>query len=328
MENHRFDLGFGNSRCVREAFMETVGTPYEGYKFDYLDLRAMDYPEHEGDPKLINIAHQVIRRQIGQSYKHVFITNGATGGVVIALRAYAERGNFYCHTRKAPWYGRYPGMIKAAGMSRTSHNDIKDTVILLDLPSNPLALMDEIENDMGHPVILDAVYYNNIYCGRSLRPEVPHDVLVGSFSKLFGINGIRLGWLATNDDLLAVRIKELVTAEYCGLSVPDAELIKRMWDRFNWEYFEQVSKIYLDSNREEWSKLERYFSGTKTPDIGMFYYAPMDEQCRKLMKSAGVLWTKGPTMGTSEEFGRFNVGQETFLIREVVKEVLKTDRAK
>src|SRR5574337_665649 len=167
--DRKFDLGFGNSLAVREAFMETVGEPYGGYSIDFDDLMKMDYPTHEGDEDLVAITKQVIRRQIGNSYCHVFITNGATGGVVIALRAYREQGRDCARTREAPWYGRYPGMIKAAGMRHASPFYEPNAVILLNLPGNPTASLDEIYNAHNYPVILDAVYFNNVYAKGTIR---------------------------------------------------------------------------------------------------------------------------------------------------------------
>src|ERR1700722_16020109 len=108
-----FDLGFGNSVCVRQAFMDTVA---RGFAFTYDNMMEMDYPVHTGDPQLIAITRDVIKRQMGRDYKHVFITNGATGADVIALRAYHQQGHRICRTRKAPYYARFPGMINAAGM--------------------------------------------------------------------------------------------------------------------------------------------------------------------------------------------------------------------
>lgn len=322
----KFDLGFGNSVCVREAFVETVGGPY---LFSFGDLMKMDYPVHEGDPELVEITRQVIKRQIGKDYKHVFITNGATGGVVIALRAYKLQGKEWCRTREAPYYARYPGMVEASGLRRDPNIGYMDNgVVLLDMPSNPQGLLTEHSTGFNYPVILDAVYYNNVYC-RGFVKDVPHDVLVGSYSKLFGINGIRLGWLATNDDLLATRVATLVTAEYCGLSVPSTELLKMCWERLNWDYFEQMANIYLNVNREEWSKLEKFFGGTPVSNIGMFYYGPMDAQCKKLMDKAGVHYTGSRFMGTwDDKHGRFNLGQKNTIVREAVKAVLKTDKSK
>lgn len=320
----KYDLSFGNSVCVREAFMETVGAPYI---LDYSTMmKIMDYPVHEGDPEVVEIAKKVIKRQLNSEYKHVFITNGATGGVIIALRAYKQQGMLACRTRKAPYYARYPGMIEAAGLRHASQFYEKEIVVLVDIPSNPLGLLDDLAQPFNYPIILDAVYYNNVYCKGLVRP-IKHDVLVGSFSKLFGINGIRLGWIATNDDLLAPRIGKLVNNEYCGLSSASSFLLKKTWEKLNWEYFEQMANIYLNSNRGEWSKLEKFFGNSPVNPVGMFYYGPMDKACKKLMEKAGVKWVSGQSMGDfHDDHGRFNLGQDTNLVFDAVKAVLKADK--
>ncbi len=90
-----------------------------------------------------------------------------------------------------------------------------------------------------------------------------------------------------------------------------------------------MANIYLNCNREEWSKLEKFFGDTPVSPIGMFYYGPMDETCKKLMNKAGIHWTPGPQMGTfHDNHGRFNIGQDNKLIRDAVKAVLKADKSK
>lgn len=325
-QNQKFDLSFGNSVCVREAFAETVGC---GYQFMYADVMAMDYPVHNGDPDLVQITRNIIRRQIGLHYKHVFITNGATGGVTIALRAYRKQGYVGCHFREAPYYSRYPGMVDASGLAIDNREDrwkSDFTVNLIDLPSNPRGSFDDERGFLRGPIILDAVYFNKVYC-KVLPEPIAHDVLVGSYSKLLGINSIRMGWIATNDDLLADRIGKLITAEYCGLSGPSATLLKCYLQPFNWENFENKANIKLDFNREEFAKLEKFFGNEPIPANGMFYYAPMDKECQRLMEKAGIIWTKGSLMGTDDDFGRFNIGQDIRLIKEAVRTVLKIDKA-
>lgn len=319
----KFDLSFGNSVCVRQAFSEVVGC---GYQFTNEYIMSMDYPVHTGDPRVVEITRKVIERQVGRDYKHVFITNGATGADVIALRAYRQQGYIFCRTREAPYYARFPGMIEAAGMEHMQ-SEFANSVLLIDLPTNPTGtFLSGIKFHKG-PIILDAVYYNNVYCGKNPRPGYGHNVLTGSYSKLLGINGIRLGWIATDDDLLADRITKLIIAEYCGLSVPGTTLLKTyLGPDFDWDSFESKSKTYLDFNREEISKLEKYFGGEPVPKLGMFYYAPMDKACKKLMEKAGIIWTKGSLMGTDDNFGRLNVGQDINLTKEAVKNILKIDK--
>lgn len=317
----KYDLGWGNSVAVREAFLNTYhGNPMSVAREE---LMGFDYPTHEGDPELVEITRQIIKRQTDQEYKHVFLTNGATGGVVIALRAYAQRGLTHCLTRPAPYYVRYPSMIAASGLIHTEHLDY-NAVALLDVPSNPLGLTSEIGR-IGMPVILDGVYLNRVYA--PVMYGLPrHEVMVGSYSKLLGINGIRVGWLATNDDLLAARFKDLVTSEYCGLSQASTDILKHTLQGLNWDRFETSAKFKLNCNREEWSQLEKFFQGTPVLGVGMFYYAPMDAKAQEIFTRANVSWTKGSAMGTNDDFARFNLGAKNEIIEEAVRAILKADR--
>ena len=325
----RYDLGWGHSVCVRQAFLSAHGGSPLILSED--DLIKYNYPEHEGDKEVIALTRQIIRRQLGLEYKHIVLTNGATGGVMISLRAFSQLGYEACETRVPPFYIRYPGMIKASGLKqthqRTTLNEPRypgEKVYLLDLPSNPIGYTDDPFVQVDGPLVLDGVYYNNVYTKGYIKP-VPHDVFVGSYSKLLGLNGIRIGWIATDDDLLYDQLKELVTSEYCGLSMSDSILLKHLLRGFDWDVFEALARTHLNRNREEWSRLERYFEGRPVSDVGMFYYAKMDSSCKALMEKAGIKWTPGSLMGTDDSYGRFNLGQDCNLTKKVVKEVLKKD---
>lgn len=319
----KYDLGFGNSVCVRKAFLQN----YRGNMIVFTGdmLQAMDYPDRDGDPELIELTKTVLKRQTGDDYKYVVPTNGATGGVTIALRAMKQKGYDRCHTRNAPWYLRYPSMIKAAGMVHVDENAPidQDSVHLIDLPSNPLNQMAR-PNVYANELILDGVYLNKVYTDGYWRTP-RHDAMIGSYSKLLGLNGIRLGWVATNNEQLYLRMKELAIGEYCGLSVPSAEIVKRMLFNYDWQWFEARARTYLNYNREEWSKLERYFGDKSVDDKGMFYYGPTDKQCAQLLAKAGVGWTRGSALGTNDSFGRFNLGQDCDLVKKAVADILGAD---
>lgn len=325
----KMDLGFGNSICVREAFLET----YPGHMviFSSEGLSRFDYPDRYGDPELVVITKQIIKRQVGLEYKHVFITNGATGAIAITLRAYKQRGAMYCYTRNAPWYLRYPSIINASGVTHcneTYQTLSNESVILLDIPNNPLGITTIPTFNGTAPVVFDGVYFNNVYTSGEPISIPNHDVFVASYSKLTGLNGLRVGWIATNDDFLAERIKDLLVGEYSGISVASTEIIKSTLLNFDWNTFEDKAKRYLDSNRTEWQKLEKYFGNMKVPNNGMFHYGPIDKKCKKLLEKSDITWTTGSSLGTDDSFGRFNLGQSCELVQRAVKTVLKNDRLK
>lgn len=332
MENSiliKYDLAFGNAIAVRQAFLRNYYSYGNDLLFDKTYLKEFDYPLYEGDPELVELTRQVIKRQTGIDYKHVILTNGATGGVVISLRSYAQQGFTSCWTRRPPWYMKYPMMIKAAGLDHCDEDNKYPSyswkhVKLMDFPSNPLGLTTDMKRIRPYDLILDGVYHSMVY-SRILTPLPQHDILVGSYSKLLGLNGIRVGWVALNDDLRYERLKTLVEAEYCGLSKASTDILINAVKYLNWESFERDARSMLDDNREEISKLKKYL-GNEVPEIGMFYYGYTDAKVRALLEKAGVKYTSGVSLGTHEDFGRLNVGQDRHIVRNAVAEIIKADK--
>jgi aspartate/methionine/tyrosine aminotransferase len=322
------DLTWGQSVCVRDAFTETLsGAPVI---FGLKELSEMGYPKHEGNEELIEITRKVIERQTGNNYKHILLTNGATGGVTIALRTYRQMGKDAVFTRTPPYFAIYPAMIEAAGFTKhVTEGGFRpqgdNPVAVIDSPSNPqgLFLHGRVFSD---PVIWDAVYHSRVYAEPISLEHTGHDVMVGSYSKLLGINGIRVGWIAMDDEWLYNRMAKLVTAEYCGLSHPSSYILLELLNKFYWDQFEMNARYKLNYNREEWSKLEKYFEGHPVSPVGMFYYANMDKSCKKLMEKAGILYMSGTSLGTDDNHGRFNLGQDNKLIKNAVKSILKADK--
>lgn len=324
------DLSWGHAVCVRSAFLNQVSK--RSIVFGPKELRDMNYPSHEGDPDLIEITKKVIERQVGPTYNHILLTNGATGGVTLALRAYAKRGHNIAFTRIPPYFPIYPEMIASAGLVHKIEADIREDndnpVALIDSPTNPQGIAVGSCN-VSMPIVWDAVYQGRVYTSGNHKP-LGCDVLVGSYSKLLGLNGLRTGWIATNDELLYLRLKDLVTAEYCGLSSASTtillQLLSQVEDNNWWDQFERAARYNLDHNRGEWRKLEKYFNGHEVSPNGMFYYAHMDGSAKKLISKSNIIWTSGSSLGTDDSFARFNLGQDCKLVRDAVKEILKNDR--
>lgn len=322
----KIELTWGESVALRNAFVNQVSD----WQLPVLNreyLNGLNYTPFEGNLKLVDITRQVVKRQIGKEYKYLFLTNGATGGIEIVLKAYRKLGKISCATFKAPYFRLYPKIISSAGLKHIDfeNDDLFSPVLLVDLPSNPTGVFRRIDTmGLDIPVIWDTVYYTNSYA--RLLVSIKHDVVIGSYSKMTGLNGIRIGWIATDDDALALILQDLVAATYCGLSALSMDLLTAILPSIDWDLFESSSRNALDANRTEFSKLERYLSGSKIPDVGMFFYGQMDEACKKLFEKAEVVWTPGSNLGDTDDWGRFNIGRDFETTRKAVAQVLKADK--
>lgn len=328
----KYDLTWGESVCVRQAFADTAGNFTS--TTDKYNLMAMGYPKHEGDQDLVEITRAIIMRQTGETPKHVFLTNGATGAVVCALRAYAQHGFKYGMTPSPPYFPLYPNMVKNSGLVHCHVQDITPEqgqqhglVFLFDSPSNPTGTPFRAKKILGTKtqLVWDAVYHNRVYMPLTVIPP-QYDIMCGSYSKLTGVNGLRIGWVATNDDTLAKTLGEVITAEYVGLSAPSTWLLRDILENFNWELFETTARHNLERNKFEWSKVTKYLGDERVPLNGMFHYAPIDFSAKCLLEKAGVAYMPSESCHATPGFGRFNLGQDCTLVTLAVKSILKADR--
>lgn len=326
----KYDLSWGDPKAVRDAFFQNNDYPVIDLSWE--EITNLGYPAFEGDLEVLQLTKDLIKRQTGLDYKYVLLTNGATGGLNIVLRAYAQKGYNKCFTMSAPFFPLYPSIISNANLElvNTDFRDEKDVpVALINSPSNPLGHMPNIsKNALNMPVIWDAVYANNVYTQGLTLNTVEHEVVVGSYSKLTGLAGLRLGWIATNDDLLYERLKDLTISEYAGLSIPSAIFLLNLNNGIYWDIFEKAARYKLDCNREEWSKVTRFFGEKEVSPVGMFYYSEIDSSCKKLMEKANISHMPGSKCGTDDDFGRFNLGASNEVIRDAVKAILKEDKIK
>lgn len=321
----KFNLYWGNSVAVRKAFLEIAKA--DPLLVTSLDLENYNYTDHEGNRELIELTKKYLKEQLGLNYNYVILTNGATGAVTISLRHYRSSG-FKEVITNSPHFTLYPTMIETAGMCQAHERESDLSKIqLIDSPSNPLGKI--VLSDTISPTIWDSVYHSQVYMPKIYVGHFPtHNVMCGSFSKLTGLNGLRIGWIATNDFFIYENVKKLILGEYCGIDRPGMDILVKLLNNFDWDGYYLKANSYLDLNRENWSKLEKFFAGQAVSNIGMFYYAPMDKSCKKLMDRSGVTYMLGDNMGGSKDFGRFNLGQDMRVIDEAVKEILKTDTIK
>lgn len=313
----KWDLGWGNPYFL----LEILDIVFKE-KLSYQDVASMSYSPDLGIPELIKKTREVIRLTTGGLvYDHVVITAGATQAINSILKHYSLSGVKKVLTTQ---YGFpfYDSMISNLGMKRLDFlkpQDSSDHIYLIDSPSNPEGKQSR-HMPSGH-LHWDAVYHNKIY-NANLGTYPSHKTMVGSYSKLLGLTGARVGWIATNDKILFDILSSISVYDTATVSVPSQRLILNILNCIDLDSFMDLGKASLDSNRTEMQKLTKFFEGQDIQSKGMFYMAKEpSEKTLKLLDKSGVNYVilKDGSL-------RLSLGQKLNVVKGAVKEIIKNDR--
>lgn len=317
------DLAWGCPIVVRQALLETLNSDERSFANDWsfakIHLNRMGYPPHLGTPKLIEYLKDMAQRQSGYRPKHLMVTCGATGAINAAIYALKTSETKWVTTNKR-FYPMYPSIIEVSGLNQAYKHasNTKASISLVDSPSAP--------EGMVYPFkavdIWDGAYASKVYTSGG---QVPIDwkIMCGSLSKTSGMAGLRLGWVSTDEDVLADRLAVYVSASYIGLSVLSMNIAEHILEDLDQTLFETRASGYLDNNREEMQKLLTKFGQGSAPSRGMFVIVELGKAERKALEKANVKWQPGSTWGEDDNWARLSLGQTREVIRSAIKAVLK-----
>ncbi|HEX8344139.1 MAG TPA: histidinol-phosphate transaminase [Actinoplanes sp.] len=228
---HRWKTPVGRSKKIRLDLNEN-GAPLDESLREL--LRSSDnflvggYPEYDG--LLDRLAGYT-----GWTTPYLTLTNGADQAIDLVLRLLFGKGDtvvvpspvfsYYYHVLELASVEMITPLHRRAGAEFTFPLDeTLDSLpgaagLVLCHPNNPLggaipppALEALIERtaSLGIPCIVDEAYFE--YCGSTVAPlldEHPHLIVIRSFSKFFGLAGLRLGYVlaarSISADLLKMR---------------------------------------------------------------------------------------------------------------------------
>jgi len=333
----KHDFGFGDTRGIRDLFVAHAGAILNQSLIGL--WKDCGYPKHEGEDRLILRLRLLIRNLTGYDYKHVLVTNGATNALNAYLYAAKNRSNdkkTHVLTNKL-YFGFYPGIIENAGLIHVP-TEITNTgdreIQIIDSPSNPLGVLCPLTNECGGANrVWDAAYFSPTYCGILAKnltlknPKIipPHDAMAGSLNKLTGLNGLRVGWLATDDDGIYNKAYDYVTNDLCGVSMPSQMVAAKLLENIDLDPFYSLSKALLDSNRTEMQRLDKLFGGQKIPETGMFALFEVDNKILKILDKASVKVMSGKFCGDPRMSARINMANSNQATKLMISDILKAD---
>jgi aspartate/methionine/tyrosine aminotransferase len=189
---------------------------------------------------------------------------------------------------------------------------------LIDSPENPIG--DQFEGGNPASDVWDGVYNSKIYT-KYPNKQPKHKYFVGSYSKLLGVAGARIGFIATNDPLAYESLLHQSHNELTGISIPSQDLIVDILKWVDLEEFMSNSSRYLCYNKEEFQKIEYLFDGQSINETGMFYSPKADAKAIALLDKVGVNFVR-----LDDETIRLSMGQHKDIVKKGINAILKGDR--
>jgi histidinol-phosphate/aromatic aminotransferase/cobyric acid decarboxylase-like protein len=218
-----FSLSAGEPSFLQDtlSFLKTVEVPTE----------PLRYPALGGEKDLLEELHR-----LHPEFKYIVVANGCKQALLGSLHALSQTRTFetiikernkepvtkidIVHGRhlvyhKAPYWPSYTTLARLSGMHFTSRYD-PNAIRIVTSPGNP----DGTEIEDNEPVdVLDNAYINPIFpvYGHTKRPKALINCFSGS--KMFGLSGIRIGWMGTDDPFIAKKVAEYVESSTTGVSL-------------------------------------------------------------------------------------------------------------
>jgi aspartate/methionine/tyrosine aminotransferase len=160
---------------------------------------------------------------VDQFGRHIVLTNGGKQALAAGMFALRRRFPLEYATAKTPFWPCFPSLAAQGGLRWMSDTNVlsrcKDVLRIWTWPNNPDGTYGSLI-DTNQVTLWDAVYASPVYgCKDPWWCPSLTMAKVGSASKLYGLSGLRLGWLQTDDPDVARYAAEYVEITTSGVSV-------------------------------------------------------------------------------------------------------------
>lgn len=318
--DYKYDLAWGDPYFLLELLDKTANSGFP------TPIEKCTYAPDLGNEKLLEHIKSITKRCTGNNYRYFCITNGATQALNSCIRQMGQAEKAVHIVTSKFGYPYYPHMVdkthrfvhKRVDFSTYKGQD--NELYIVDSPSNPLG---EQSSFNYKNVIWDAVYHNRIYNACPvIQPK--HEVFVGSFSKLLGLTGARVGWLATNDLETFQKLFKDTLYENATISRVSQQYVLNILKRLDLERFVDLGRNYLDMNRHMLHGLHN-LTQQDVQEKGMFYCFNADKKMIDILDKASVRYVVFNT--DNGLMVRLNMGQTGDVLNKAVMAIKKADRS-
>lgn len=283
--------------------------------------KDLKYPTVGGEPELI----EELRRSY--DYKHIVVANGGKQAIEAAFYAFRKEGKMTVN-HEPPYWPSYPTLANSRGLGFNVLYVPRATVTTS--PNNP----DGSEADSSIQYDLwDAAYASPVYNWSGNKPV--HRAAVFSAAKLFGLSGIRVGWLGTNNDFIAEQASKYVEISTSGVSIlSQMHLLDVLQALRSTRHMSLVSENYNEANFalyrngdlfQQWiGPLTTAYHGVPWNGRGMFAFFRVSDPPRfeRAIKIAKVSLVTGEACGmTDPGWYRMSMGLMPSITERAVKAI-------
>lgn len=273
---------------------------------------GLSYMPFEGLPETRERIAKFAQNFLGRSLEpeRIFVTNGGAQALTSTLMVLGKRKILL----PAPGFTQYFDNARIMGLSfRTYDPTAPDVVgevlsklddagaVLINYPNNPTGFvqdndsMEQLWEELRRRgvVLVNDAAYSQIYF--ELKPSVPGDVIIDTFSKTLGVPGLRLGYVYWGIG----EEREIFDAVYvtsAGVSEVSQLILNMMLDALSHEYLEGVRALYR-RKRDHLAELMRE-SGFSFPEPrGAFYIFATHQKLGDSGELARRLLEREPAVG-------------------------------
>jgi aspartate/methionine/tyrosine aminotransferase len=302
----------------------------------------LGYTESQGDPKLrqaICRLYETIRPE------QVLVHAGAEEAIFLFMHAVLERGDHI--VVHSPGYqslaeiARFIGCDVSPWMAREENGWALDLdelrhlmrtntrAIVVNTPHNPTGyLMPRADFEALHRFVQehnlllfsDEVYRESEYAPSLRLPAAcdlgPHAVSLGVTSKTYGLAGLRIGWIATQNQDVVQRMAALKDYTTICNSAP-SEFLAELALRHREKLIERnlgIIRANLDVIDDLFARRADLFRWTR-PQAGSMGFprlvkGDVEDFCDRLVREAGVLLLPGPVYDDRHNHFRLGLGRK------------------
>ena len=223
------DWSVGEAHVVKEALFKTFDIK-SSYLVHLLPNKKSEYPPPAGYEPLVKLLEDKYQAP-------VIITNGAKQALGATFYALNKMGIAKLGMR-TPYWALIPPIANAHGLQIADKYD----AYLAILPNNPDGFMfdydyakylSDYHKELGIPFIHDAAYYTPIYLPEGFNLGPLGDLQIYSMSKMYGLSGIRVGYVVCTNRDYYCRIKEYIEMMTVGVSTVSQDiaysLLRELW---------------------------------------------------------------------------------------------------